>query len=241
MRITWWLIFINLVSFLASAYATRHNLSDLIGIGGILPAEYKNPQLVLQVDIHYRELRIHPFVPLIWYQFLHGGWFHLLFNCLFIFVFGPNLEAYMGSKRFLVFYVTCGAVGAMTQIIFNLTSVQFIVGASACTSGLLGAYLRLYRDNYIRITFGDIYTSAYRDLMLPIKVFVIFWIATQLLDALIPGPEEALKHGVAYLTHLGGFVAGFILGKGRLSGQAIIRSFHLIHGGKSDTKGKGRK
>lgn len=229
-RVTWWLLFINFLSFLASTYSSQHSLAQMIFMGGILPAEYSHPDLVLQMEPLQQSLRINGLIPLIWHQFLHGGWWHLISNCAVLYVFGPNVEAYMGRWRFLLFYLTCGCAGGMLQILSDLDSTQYIIGGSGAAFGLFGAYLMIFPNNYIRITIGNIHRGNYKDVMIPVKVILVFYAATQIMDAILPSP---VPRNIAYFSHLGGFAAGYFISKGRGSLGSTRRNFKVFMGGKA--------
>ncbi len=232
-QVTWWLLILNLLSFLASVYAQLHpgvtySFASLIEIAGVVPSHYLDPAPLPPAQVLF---------ALVWYQFLHGGWFHLLSNSLALIVFGPNIEAYMGRWRFLCFYLTCGFAGATLHILLNLHSSGPVIGASGALSGLLGAYIRVFPRNYIRVTFGSPHTGRYSDALIPIKVFLVYWVVTQLVDALLPA--LGARNTVAYLTHLGGFAAGYLLasGRGGSGRKQTSPKFKVFTGGQSGIAG----
>jgi membrane associated rhomboid family serine protease len=137
-------------------------------------------------------------------MFLHGSWLHLLGNCLFLWVFGNNVEDSMGRVRFLIFYLLCGLAGAATQIIAGPDSPVPMVGASGAISGVLAAYLFLYPRVRVRVLVGWFLLS------LPAYLVLLSWIGMQLLSAHFSrmGPEAG---GVAVWAHIGGFAAGMLL------------------------------
>src|SRR2546423_13878520 len=111
-------------------------------------------------------------------MFLHGGWGHLLGNCLFFWVFGNNIEDSLGSFRFLVFYLVCGLAAAAAHIITQPASPLPTVGASGAISGVLGAYLVLYPRVRVRMLFIFF--------IVPIRAWLvlIWWFFWQLVAAL---------------------------------------------------------
>lgn len=232
-QVTWWLLALNLLSFLASVYVRlhqgpMHSFDALIYVGGVVPSHFVDPGEIPPAQLLF---------SLVWYQFLHGGWFHLFSNSVALIVFGPNIEAYMGRWRFLCFYLTCGFAGALMHMLLNLQSDGPVIGASAAISGLLGAYLRVFPRNYIRVTVGNIQSGRYRDALIPIKVILVYWTVTQIVDALLPA--LGTRNTVAYLTHLGGFAAGYLLASGRGAGnnKARPRNFKVFTGGQSGVAG----
>jgi membrane associated rhomboid family serine protease len=142
-------------------------------------------------------------------MFLHGGWAHLLFNCLFLWVFGNNVEDSMGRLRFVVFYLVCGLVAAAAQIAVNPAAPTPMVGASGAISGVLGAYLILYPRVRVRVFVGFFLMT------LPAYFVLLVWIGMQLLAGLpqVTSLRHAATSGVAVWAHIGGFFAGVALVK----------------------------
>jgi membrane associated rhomboid family serine protease len=140
-------------------------------------------------------------------MFLHGGWMHLGGNMLYLWIFGDNLEKVMGHFRFLCFYLVCGIAAAVAHILFNPNSMIPTVGASGAISGVLGGYLILFPRNRVRVlTRGGV-------AHVPAVVVLGIWILLQFINGIgsvAATPETA---GVAYLAHIGGFVAGLVLVK----------------------------
>ena len=140
-------------------------------------------------------------------MFLHGGWMHLGGNMLYLWIFGDNLEKVMGHVRFLCFYLVCGIAAAVAHILFNPNSMIPTVGASGAISGVLGGYLILFPRNRVRVlTRGGV-------AHVPAVVVLGIWILLQFINGIgsvAATPETA---GVAYLAHIGGFVAGLVLVK----------------------------
>jgi membrane associated rhomboid family serine protease len=146
-------------------------------------------------------------------MFLHGGWIHLLGNCLFLWVFGNNIEDSMGRLRFLAFYLLCGLAAAATHILMESRSPVPTVGASGAISGVLGAYLVLYPKVKVRMLF--FFIIFFRVFRIPAWAVLLWWFGWQVVSAL-PGmmsvrPE--VSGGVAVWAHIGGFIAGLILVK----------------------------
>ncbi len=139
-------------------------------------------------------------------MFLHGGWMHLIGNMLYLWVFGNNVEDAMGHRRFLLFYLSCGLLAALTQAVLNPDSELPMIGASGAISGVLGAYVLLHPHARILVVIPIgilIYTpwiAAYWVLG--------FWFVLQLVNSLVSASEMG---GVAYGAHIGGFVAGMLL------------------------------
>lgn len=133
-------------------------------------------------------------------QFLHGDWLHLIFNMLFLWVFGDNIEDALGHAKYLAFYLLCGVAAALAHFVFNFGSEVPTVGASGAISGLLGAYLLLYPRAWVLVPFGFI------PILLPAGLMLVVWFGFQLL-----GVVDAAASNVAWWAHIGGFVAGVAL------------------------------
>jgi membrane associated rhomboid family serine protease len=155
---------------------------------------------------------INIFTPLI-SMFLHGGWFHLLGNCLFFWVFGNNIEDSMGHFRFLVFYLICGLAAAATHILMQPDSPVPTVGASGAISGILGAYLVLYPRVHVRMLF--IFIIFFKVFRIPAWAVLLWWFGWQVLSALpeMMSVRPEVSSGVAVWAHIGGFIAGVVLVK----------------------------
>jgi len=142
-----------------------------------------------------------PEVTLITYMFLHGDWWHLIGNMLFLWVFGDNVEDAMGSIRFLIFYLLTGAAAGLAHAYANVGSEAPLVGASGATAGVIGAYIMLYpRVKMWSLVFMRI------PLKLPAYWVIGAWIATQFVFVFLQ-----VEDGTAWFAHIGGFVAGVLL------------------------------
>lgn len=140
-------------------------------------------------------------------MFMHGGWFHLIGNLWFLWVFGDNVEDAMGTPRFILFYLTCGLTAAAAQVLTSPASVVPMVGASGAIGGVMGGYVRLYPHARIHtlVILGFFITTV----SVPAFAMLGYWFLLQLLGGLpaLGGSEG----GVAFWAHIGGFLAGFLL------------------------------
>jgi membrane associated rhomboid family serine protease len=138
-------------------------------------------------------------------MFLHGGWFHLIGNMWFLWLFGNNVEDSMGRLRYLAFYLLCGLAAAAAQTLMSPSSVVPMVGASGAISGVMGAYVFLYprvRVHMLVVLFVFITRIA-----VPAYLMIGYWFLLQLLG----GAAAQGEGGVAFWAHVGGFVAGLLL------------------------------
>ena len=142
-------------------------------------------------------------------MFMHGSIVHLLGNMLFLWIFGNNVEDYLGRKRFIIFYLFCGTIAAFTQIFFNSDSIVPMVGASGAIAGVLGAYLLLYPQ--AKVTTIIIFGFFIRLIKIPAVVVLSFWIVYQFLYGISSLAVKSGEGGVAWFAHIGGFISGIII------------------------------
>jgi membrane associated rhomboid family serine protease len=140
-------------------------------------------------------------------MFLHGGFAHVAFNMLYLWIFGNNVEDLLGHARYLVFYLFCGLVAAAAQVASAPHSAVPVIGASGAVAGVLGAYAVSYPTARVRtlVVLLFLWTTVY----LPAAVLLVVWFAMQLSGAL----EGNRAEGVAFWAHVGGFIAGALLAK----------------------------
>jgi len=156
---------------------------------------------------HPRALQVVPaWMTLVTSMFLHGGWFHLIGNMLFLWVFGNNIEDALGRGRFLFFYLCCGVVAALTQAFSSYGSHVPMVGASGAIAGVLGAYLLLYPSANVHVFVWIL--IFFRIVNIPAWILLGLWFAMQLLSGLA---RPSGTPGVAFWAHVGGFVSGIVL------------------------------
>jgi membrane associated rhomboid family serine protease len=146
-------------------------------------------------------------VTLVTHMFLHGGWFHLIGNMWFLWVFGDNVEDAMGPMRFAVFYLLCGLAAALAQVLSEPAAAIPMVGASGAIGGVMGGYARLYPHARIKTLIFVVFFATTVDI--PAIGMLGYWFFIQ-----IAGGLPALQTtggGVAFWAHIGGFVAGLFL------------------------------
>ena len=140
-------------------------------------------------------------------MFMHGGVAHILGNMIFLRAFGPEIEDAMGPLRFLGFYFIGGLVATLAQVAADPTSVIPSLGASGAIASVMGAFLITYpRDRIKTIIFLGWYVTI---TMIPAGLLVGFWFLTQLFSE-IGAVARVQQGGVAYMAHIGGFVAGML-------------------------------
>ncbi len=145
-------------------------------------------------------------------QFLHGGWVHLISNLWALYIFGDNIEDRLGSGRYLLFYLVCGALATLLQAYLTPTSRLPLVGASGAIAGVLAAYLLFYPTARV-ITLIPIFILPWF-VEIPAVLYLIIWFVSQIFSGVMSlGAGAAETGGVAYWAHIGGFVAGLLLAR----------------------------
>ena len=199
------LISVNTVVFLWQVLVVGLPLS--VEIAGAIPYEILTLRDIRPVDL------VPPPFTLLTSMFLHGGFMHLAGNMLFLWIFGNNVEDVLGRARFLLFYIASGLVAALAQVSVTAMSddraslLVPMVGASGAIAGVLAAYMVLFPRARV-LTLVPIFFFI-RLIYVPAAFFIGLWFAIQLLSAFL-GSEAG---GVAFVAHVGGFVAGWILVK----------------------------
>ena len=193
------MIAINVLAFFLEISRPTEAVQAFITAWGVVPREY-----TAGVDLP-------PVIPyplwttLLTSMFLHGGWGHLGGNMLFLWIFGDNLEHRIGHLRFTLFYLVCGVAAGLAHIVFNSQSNIPTVGASGAISGVLGGYLLMFPRNRVYVlTYGGVAT-------VPAIFMLGLWILMQFINGVGEIARTPETGGVAYIAHIGGFVAGMVL------------------------------
>jgi len=192
----------NVAAFVFELTLPRYGitLNGLFHRAGLIPFE-----VVHRMDVPPRDVVPWWLTP-VTSMFLHGGWFHIIFNMLFLWIFANNVEDEMGHTRFLLFYLLCGLAAAATQIAVSHDSTVPTIGASGAIAGVLGAYIVLYpRARVLSLVPIFLFISL---IYVPAWVLLAFWFVSQLLVGIA---SLGATTGVAYFAHIGGFVAGLLL------------------------------
>jgi len=138
-------------------------------------------------------------------MFMHGGWTHTGGNMLFLFIFGDNVERALGHLRYLGFYLLCGLVASLAQVYSGPDSILPSLGASGAIAGVLAGYLVLFPRNRVRVLLGYFVTTV------PAIVMIGLWAVIQFVNGFGATGVNAQSGGVAYMAHIGGFIAGLLL------------------------------
>ena len=145
------------------------------------------------------------FLTLFTSMFMHAGWVHLGGNMLYLWIFGDNVEDRFGPIKFTIFYLLCGLAATFAQLAFSLGSNVPNLGASGAIAGVLGAYILLFPQGKVRVLQGQ------QVIQVPALIVIGMWFVLQLFSGIGSIANTAQTGGVAYMAHVGGFLAGFVL------------------------------
>jgi membrane associated rhomboid family serine protease len=145
------------------------------------------------------------FLTLFTSMFMHAGWVHLGGNMLYLWIFGDNVEDRFGPIKFTIFYLLCGLAATFAQLVFSLGSNVPNLGASGAIAGVLGAYILLFPQGRIRVLQGQ------QVIQVPALIVIGMWFILQLFSGIGSIANTAQTGGVAFMAHIGGFLAGFVL------------------------------
>ncbi|NDJ17568.1 rhomboid family intramembrane serine protease [Myxacorys almedinensis] len=207
--LTYGLIAVNIAVFVYELTLTPPQLEEFFYTWAVVPQE-------LSRYFSGERLGYQPFpewITLFTSQFLHGGFLHVAGNMLFLWIFGNNIEERLGRLKYLVFYLSCGALAALTQWYFSTNSTIPSLGASGAIAGVMGAYI-------LRFPKASILTLIPLGILIPIRLpayaYLGIWFLQQALYGIaglgVPANIGMERGGVAYWAHAGGFVFGAVLG-----------------------------
>ena len=145
------------------------------------------------------------FVTIFTSMFMHAGWLHIGGNMLYLWIFGDNVEDRFGHAKYLVFYLICGIAATFAQLAFSMGSSIPNLGASGAIAGVLGAYLLLFPQRSVRVMVGAGVTE------MPALIVIGLWFVLQLFSGIGSIAAASDTGGVAYMAHIGGFIAGVVL------------------------------
>lgn len=201
--ITVLLIGLNILIFLYQIFSPE-SLQYYVYKMGAIPYEithFKSLHYFPWLSVDYVP-RLSPPLTLITSMFIHGSLLHLLGNMLYLWIFGNNVEDYLGSFRFIWFYLFSGLGASFTHIIFHFNSSYPMIGASGAVAGVMGAYLILYpRARVLTLVFPFFFI---RIIPIPAAIVLGFWFFLQILNIGLGG-------GVAWFAHVGGFLIGIVI------------------------------
>jgi membrane associated rhomboid family serine protease len=176
------------------------NLGRFIFTYGLVPARYS----IAEVSSYFSPAQ--QVLALFSFMFLHGGFWHLLGNMWFLYIFGDNVENRLGPLRYLVFYFLCGWVSGLSHLVTNWYSEVPTIGASGAIAGVMGAYFVLYPRSRILTLVPILFIPYFIEI--PAFFFLGLWFLLQFLSAL---GSSGHNTGIAWWAHIGGFVFGILL------------------------------
>lgn len=189
--VTGLLIAINILIFLYEFSLDPFSLNHFIMEYGVVPSRFQ-------------------YLDLISSMFLHGGWFHLLGNMWFLWIYGDNVEDVLGHHKYLLFYILCGVAAGMVQVLTNPGSRIPTVGASGAIAGVMGAYLIKFPRSKI-VTLVPIFIFV-TTMEIPAVFMLLYWFVLQIFSGFgSAGTSNVSQGGVAWFAHIGGFLAGMLL------------------------------
>jgi membrane associated rhomboid family serine protease len=186
--LTWSIIGLNIIVFIYQMSLSNYDNQLLVNEYGVRPSVFSE-----FTNLH----------TLITSAFLHGGFMHLMSNMLFLYIYGDNIEAYLGRTKFLIFYVFGGVAAALLQAIFSAGADVPMIGASGCIAAIMGAYFVLYPKARINVFFWIFIFIQF--IKVPANIVIGMWILGQLISA-----AGNTYDGVAYFAHIGGFIFGYV-------------------------------
>ncbi|HXZ33463.1 MAG TPA: rhomboid family intramembrane serine protease [Terriglobales bacterium] len=207
--VTYFIIALNAVVFLfelSVGMQSHRALNALIYEFGVVPRRFERalsgPTAFSLPDLS---------LTILTSMFLHGGWLHIIGNMWFLWIFGDNVEDYLGHVKYLLFYLLSGCAAAIGYILLDASSNQPTIGASGAIAGVMGAYFVLYpRARVLTLVFLVVFVTFW---WLPAWVFLGYWFVFQFLSGTATSIAGASSNtgGVAFWAHVGGFVAGIVL------------------------------
>ncbi|BAZ31258.1 rhomboid family protein [Cylindrospermum sp. NIES-4074] len=223
--VTLGLIAVNVLVFIYEASLPPRALNGFLHLAAVVPRELTLSLAGIPIDQPVPE-----WATLITSQFLHGGFLHLAGNMLFLWIFGNNVEDKLGHFKYLLFYLTCGVLAALSQWYFAQNSNIPSLGASGAIAGVMGAYiLRFPQAEILGVVPLGFFFPTFR---VPAYFFLGFWFLQQAFYGIASleartniGMESG---GIAYWAHAGGFLFGAILGPllGLFSDKTQEESFY---------------
>src|SRR4051794_4255011 len=182
------IIMLNALAWLFELSLPHEDLNQFLTAFGVVPAFFAWPTLITSM-------------------FLHGSWSHVIGNMWYLWIFGDNVEDRLGHGRFIVFYLLCGAIAAMGQVVMDPTSTIPTIGASGAIAGVMGAYFVLFPKSRVLMLIPLI--IIWDIIELPAIFLLGFWFLLQLINTgTIVASTQASAGGVAFAAHVAGFVTG---------------------------------
>jgi membrane associated rhomboid family serine protease len=188
--VTVFLIAINILIFLFEFSLDDYTRNAFISQYGLVPDRFSVTNLYTSM-------------------FLHAGWLHVLGNMWFLWIFGDNVEDILGHGKFLLFYLLCGTVAGLAQVLMDPSSRVPMVGASGAIAGVLGAYMVKFPRSRIVTLFVLVIFITRVDI--PAWIYLFYWFLLQVGGGFESTAAQYGQGGTAFMAHVGGFLAGIVL------------------------------
>jgi membrane associated rhomboid family serine protease len=203
--VTWMIILANGAVFAFELSLPSDVLERFIYHLGLVPARFTHEAWGTSLMV-----TAHSLWPFFTSMFLHAGWLHIIFNMWALWIFGDNVEDRLGHVRFLIFYLLCGFIAALVDVLVNLHSAVPTIGASGAIAGVLGAYFILFPRAQVIVLFPILFIPLF--FPLPARLFIGFWFILQFVSGTLALSSAASAAGnIAWWAHVGGFSAGVVL------------------------------
>jgi membrane associated rhomboid family serine protease len=185
------IIVVNVMAFLYEFTLDEYSRNYFIANYALIPARFHTSALITSM-------------------FMHGGWWHIIGNMWFLWIFGDNIEDVLGHGKYLVFYLLCGIAAGLTQTFFNVGSRLPMVGASGAIAGVMGAYLvKFPHSRIVTLVFVFFFITT---IDVPAVLMLLYWFFIQLFNGIgTVGYSHLSQGGTAWFAHIGGFIAGIVL------------------------------
>jgi membrane associated rhomboid family serine protease len=200
--ITIFLILTNSLVYYYQVYGVTDSMQFILSYG-LIPYEISHATDI----IPYSSTPV--YLNIISSMFMHGSFVHLFGNMLYLWIFGNNIEDYLGKIRYIIFYFLSGIIAALTQVLINSYSRVPMIGASGAVAGVLGAYFILFPR--ARVTTLIFFGFFIRLIKVPALLVLGLWIIFQVFYGLSNLSLQGTNAGVAWFAHIGGFLGGIIL------------------------------
>ncbi len=206
--VTYFLVALNVVIFLFEVYLGQVDPRarwQFLNQFGVIPA-----RLTGAVPVYSGEGPSLSLLSIVTSMFLHGGWLHLIANMWVLWIFGDNIEDYLGHFKFLIFYFVSGIAASLLHIVFNPGSTVPTVGASGAIAGVMGAYFLLFPSARVLTLVPIIFFFTF--IWLPAWIVLGYWFIAQFLSGAATSISTAQQSGgIAFWAHVGGFAAGMLM------------------------------
>ncbi len=198
--VNWLIIAVNMLVFFCGLRLTESQLEEVYFTYGVIPSEVLH---LVKTGAPLEPL----FFPFISAMFIHGGWFHIIGNMWYLWIFGDNVEDRLGHFRYLFFYLLGGIVGSIVHIITNPTSPVPVIGASGAIAGVLGGYFIIFPNSRVLALVPVFFFLTLMEV--PAVIYLALWFVLQLFNGTLS--LGGVANPVAWWAHVGGFVAGMVL------------------------------